>query len=183
MKFRTNLLMCFVAVLSLTMVSCEEHDKTESGGKKGAVAGGALLVSAGLCSDLRPANCNTCPAGTCTITVTNDTSTIPATVTLTLNGSPANVVCAAKGAQIKWDITTSSSSVLLDFGNASPFASNLTYYTATTGSATAVQTGSLDHCYKYNVRACPIPSTAGGGGTGALNCGELDPKVIIGNGG
>jgi hypothetical protein len=181
----------FVAVLLVaTLVGCKEEKKVkEPEGIKGfpSAAGVCSLPAAGNCDTVN--NTNVCtPGGSCNVGLAINSNQ---GVDLTLNNQPLTnlqqIVCVPTNATINWSVTPppgGHSSILLDFGNAAPFnvtppAPYLTYATGSDTQSVSEQVASSNGCYKYNVKVCPIPATAG---PTALACGESDPKIIVGSG-
>jgi hypothetical protein len=108
---------------------------------------------------------------------------------MTLNGQALSntdkIVCAAQGAAITWTNAPpppqgQHNSFLLDFGNVAPIVGSLTYGSGSDTQPATYTVASANGCYKYNVKVCPIPATAG---PTTLSCGQIDPKIIVGSGG
>ena len=149
--------------------------------------------AAGVCNLPATGNCttgasgNSCSAGgSCNVALTINSSQ---GVDLSLNGQaltdPRQIVCVPQGGAVTWSVSATpgqSNSFLLDFGNAAPFTtnSNLTFATGSNAQPASQTTASVNGCYKYNVKVCPVPATPG---MTPLACGESDPKVIVGDGG
>ena len=182
MLHRRAVLLLAAMSLLLVLIGCEKEEKTRK-----PVVVQAFPSAAGVCSLPATGNCmaaNTCSSGgSCNIGLAINSSE---TVDLTLNGSaltnPHQLVCIPSGGSITWSVAASNSSFLADFGNAAPFTdnNNLTYFGGTTTQPATHAAASANGCYKYNIKVCPIPGAAG---PTSLNCGQSDPKVIVGSGG
>ena len=146
--------------------------------------------TAGVCNLPAAGNCttgasgNSCVSGgSCNIGLAINASQ---GVDLTLNGQALSnsyqLVCVPQGTKITWSVSAAHSSFLADFGNATPFSdnNNLTYITGSDTQPASYTATNNNGCYKYNIKVCPVPETAG---PGALSCGQQDPKVIVGSGG
>jgi|SRR6185312_14318584 len=187
---RSCVLQCAAMLLVVVLTGCNDGGKHKREGGEGGQQGfhGTEWV-AGVCSLPSTGNCdaaNTCsPGSSCDIGVSTDGTGV---VNMTLNGraltNTDKIVCAAQAAAITWSNSPAPPpgkhfSFLLDFGNVAPITSGLTYGSGSDTQPATYTVASANGCYKYNVKVCPIPSTPG---PTALACGEIDPKVIIGNG-
>lgn len=189
---RSSMLGVFLVTLLVFQTGCKKpgEDKHRLH-ETGTVKRGDWMSPATTCSLPAQGNCNpnnTCPpGGVCAISATINGSSVSLTMTVTGNPTPqdASLLCVAQGGQMQWSAATPNSNLLLDFGNAPPFAN--TYLTSFTGdnytngqnNPVSQAAASVNACYKYNVKVCPNTAPAA---NGTLPCGEVDPKVIIGSG-
>lgn len=192
----------WLAVVSLftLQIACNKRvDGGEDGKGKGKGGGDGIMAYnfvASVCSPSMPfnGNCvtsgpglNTCaPGGQCNIGLSVGTGN---TVSVALNGvalaNPQAIVCVPKSSSVTWSVGQgSNTNFIVDFGNTAPFQTSpnsaLSYVTGSDGNSATETTPNSDTCYKYNVKVCPNLSTPSP--TPINNCGESDPKVIIGNG-
>lgn len=135
----------------------------------GLVATCAVADTPGTCPNTAAdctQTCNPQPGHDCVILVQRS----GASVTLTLNGSPTTIFCAAEDTPIQWVVNDPNSTSFIDirFGqNAYPFPqSSLQADSINSVAAPAGGAG----CYQFAITDCPV---AGG------PCGVVDPKVVI----
>jgi hypothetical protein len=183
MVLQRNGVLWLVVPLLVLQIGCHKGQ-----GLRGGPHPANFIFEAGICDPplSRAANCSGGATGnTCTGSACNIGLSITGTsgVALTLNGQPLmnthGIVCVDKNAAITWS-TAPNTNFLLDFGNTAPLQNQtVTYVTGTDTNPANYTTMATNGCYKYNVKVCanvsmPQPS--------AITCGEIDPKVIIGDG-
>src|SRR5579884_298735 len=162
-------------LLVAVLVGCK--DKNAGGPTNGQQGPPGTLWVAGLCNLPSAGNCttaNTCTATACNVGVSTDGT---GAVNMTLNGqaltSADKIVCAAQGAAVTWSNTPPPGqhfSFLLDFGNVAPITNSMTYGNGSDTAPATYTVASANGCYKYNVKICPVPSSAG---PNTLACGEI----------